>query len=79
MDIEKEATALDHKAEAHDMARLGVRITNAANDALGFEHPDNPNWRHISFCLFAGAVTGGHGAFETRSALRGLSLMDPGS
>jgi proline racemase len=42
--------------EAHDIARLGVRITNAANAALGFVHPANPDWRHISFCLFAGSV-----------------------
>ena len=45
--------------EAHEIARLGVRITAAANDALGFHHPDNPDWRHISFCLFAGPVTRG--------------------
>ncbi|MFN3276428.1 MAG: trans-3-hydroxy-L-proline dehydratase [Paracoccus sp. (in: a-proteobacteria)] len=43
--------------EAHDIARLGVRITAAANEQLGFHHPGNPDWRHISFCLFAGAVT----------------------
>ncbi|TPE51769.1 trans-3-hydroxy-L-proline dehydratase [Amaricoccus solimangrovi] len=42
--------------EAHEIARLGVRITNAANAALGFVHPTNPDWRHISFCLFAGPV-----------------------
>ena len=42
--------------EAHDIARLGVRITAAANEQLGFHHPDNPDWRHISFCLFAGPV-----------------------
>jgi proline racemase len=42
--------------EAHDIARLGVRITNAANAALGFAHPANPDWTHISFCLFAGPV-----------------------
>ncbi|MEI4260844.1 trans-3-hydroxy-L-proline dehydratase [Roseovarius sp. D0-M9] len=43
--------------EAHALAKLGVRITAAANEALGFHHPDNPDWRHISFCLFAGPVT----------------------
>ena len=43
--------------EAHEIARTGVRITAAANEALGFHHPDNPDWTHISFCLFAGAVT----------------------
>tara|TARA_R110002049_G_scaffold188402_2_gene356898 strand:- start:107891 stop:108919 length:1029 start_codon:yes stop_codon:yes gene_type:complete len=43
--------------EAHEIARLGVRITDAANKALQFEHPENPDWRHFSFCLFAGPVT----------------------
>ena len=42
---------------AHDIARMGVRITNAANAQLGFHHPENPDWQHISFCLFAGPVT----------------------
>ena len=42
--------------EAHDIARLGVRITNAANASLGFRHPENPDWKHISFCLFAGPL-----------------------
>lgn len=43
--------------EAHDIAKLGVRITNAATEQLGFHHPENPDWRHFSFCLFAGPVT----------------------
>ncbi|NNU80105.1 proline racemase family protein [Halovulum dunhuangense] len=42
--------------EARDIAGLGVTITNAANEQLGFVHPENPDWRHISFCLFAGPV-----------------------
>lgn len=42
--------------EAHDIARLGVRITAAADDQIGFSHPTNPDWRHFSFCLFAGPV-----------------------
>lgn len=43
--------------EAHELARLGVRITEAATEQLGFHHPENPDWRHFSFCLFAGPVT----------------------
>lgn len=43
--------------EAHDIARLGVRITAAATEQLGFHHPENPDWRHFSFCLFAGPLT----------------------
>lgn len=43
--------------EAHDIARLGVKITKAATEQLGFHHPENPDWRHFSFCLFAGTVS----------------------
>ena len=55
--------------EAQDLARLGARIADAATEQLGFHHPTNPDWRHISFCAFAGPVTGGEGSFETRSAV----------
>ncbi len=51
--------------EAADLAQLGVLITDAANDQLGFSHPTLPDWRHISFCNFAGPVVQG----ETRSAV----------
>jgi proline racemase len=43
-------------SEAREMARLGVRISDAATEQLGFCHPELPDWRHISFCLFAGPV-----------------------
>ena len=42
--------------EAHDIARLGMRITRAANETMCFHHPENPDWNHFSFCLFAGPV-----------------------
>jgi len=42
--------------EARDLAALGVRITAAANEALGFCHPENRAWDHISFCQFAGPL-----------------------
>ncbi|KFB09038.1 trans-3-hydroxy-L-proline dehydratase [Nitratireductor basaltis] len=55
--VDAQALGFTHSPdEAHDMARLGVKITAAANEALGFDHPDNPDWKHISFCLFAGPV-----------------------
>lgn len=44
-------------AEAGQLAELGVRITNAANAQLCFHHPENPEWTHFSFCLFAGPIT----------------------
>lgn len=39
--------------EARDIAEAGARITRAANEQLGFTHPDNPDWSHISFCQIA--------------------------
>jgi proline racemase len=42
--------------EARELALLGVQITNAANEQLEFFHPDRPDWKHHSFCLFAGAL-----------------------
>jgi proline racemase len=38
---------------ARELAETGVRITAAANEQLGFRHPLNPDWNHISFCQFA--------------------------
>ena len=54
---------------AHDIARLGVRISDAATAALGFEHPGNPDWRHISFCLFAGAIERTPDGLRTQAAV----------
>ena len=55
--------------EAADIARLGVKITNAANEQLGFTHPENADWDHISFCLFAGPLARKNGALRARAAV----------
>lgn len=56
--VDAEAVGLKLIAdEAHLIATLGVRITNAANAQLQFHHPENRDWTHFSFCLFAGSVT----------------------
>lgn len=55
--------------EAHDIARLGVAITNSANEQLGFTHPDNPDWNHISFCAICGPLG------QTATGLRGKSAV----
>ncbi|HIF41235.1 MAG TPA: hypothetical protein EYQ74_09070 [Planctomycetes bacterium] len=62
--------------EAKDLAETGVRITRAANEQLGFTHPSNHQWRHISFCQLAGPL-------EVDSAtglksLRNTVAIDPG-
>jgi trans-L-3-hydroxyproline dehydratase len=46
-----------HPDEARDLAEAGVRIVAAADAQLGFSHPLNPEWDHISFCQFAGPLT----------------------
>ena len=55
--------------EAHTLAKLGVQITNAANEKLRFEHPINPDWTHFSFCLFAGPLAKTENGYETRAAV----------
>lgn len=55
--------------EAHDIAVLGARITKAATEALGFYHPTNPDWRHFSFCLFAGPLTRDEGGLRAGAAV----------
>jgi trans-L-3-hydroxyproline dehydratase len=54
---------------AHRIARLGVEITTAADAQLGFHHPENPDWRHFSFCLFAGPLVPVADGFETQHAV----------
>jgi proline racemase len=39
--------------EARDISKIGSKITAAANQQLGFNHPTNNDWSHISFCEFA--------------------------
>ena len=39
-----------------ELARLGTRITKAANEQLTFVHP-TMNWTHFSFCQIAGPLT----------------------
>lgn len=57
------------ETEARDIARTGVKITNAANEQLGFDHPENTGWNHISFCLFAGPLEETGEGFSTKSAV----------
>lgn len=56
-------------AHAKQLAQLGAKITQAANAQLGFRHPGNPHWRHISFCAFCGPLT------PTEHGYRGTSAV----
>ena len=43
--------------EARELAEMGIKITNAANEQLGFHHPTNPDWTHCSFCQIHAPMT----------------------
>ncbi len=55
--------------EARDMAEAGVRITKAATEQLGFRHPTNPDWAHISFCQFAKPIVEEAGQKVSKNAV----------
>jgi proline racemase len=42
--------------EARELSDLGMQIVAAANEQLGFAHPEHPDWNHLSFCQFAGPL-----------------------
>ncbi len=60
--------------EARELATLGMRIRKAATEQLGFVHPEQPAWRHISFCQFTGPVQRIDGVLTGRSAV----AIEPG-
>ncbi len=60
--------------EAGDLARMGAKITRAANEQLGFSHPENPDWAHISFCQFALPLTQENGVKVSKNSV----AIDPG-
>ncbi len=60
--------------EAADLAATGARITAAANEQLGFAHPENADWAHISFCQLAAPLGDEAGIPVSRNAV----AIDPG-
>ena len=60
--------------EARDLAETGRKITRAANEQLGFEHPLNPDWAHISFCEFALPLSIENGVKVSKNTV----VIDPG-
>ncbi len=55
--------------EAREIATTGMRITDAANRQLGFQHPELTGWDHISFCLFAGPLEKTADGYAAKSAV----------
>ena len=55
--------------EARALAETGVQILAAVNDQLGFSHPENPDWKHVSFCQFTAPVERIDGRISGRNAV----------
>jgi len=53
---------------ARDIAVMGMKITKAANEQLGFRHPAN-DWAHISFCQFTDPVVRTGGVLTGKNAV----------
>jgi proline racemase len=68
VDAQRLGFALE-ESEARELAVTGMKITAAANEQLGFTHPENAGWDHISFCAFAGPVFVEKGERTSRSAV----------
>ena len=60
--------------EAKDLADMGSKITAAANLQLDFNHPTNPDWRHISFCELVLPLFEEEGVKVSRNTV----VIDPG-
>lgn len=60
--------------EARELSETGIRITRAANEQLGFTHPANKEWDHISFCQIAAPVRREEGALVGANAV----VIQPG-
>ena len=54
--------------QARDIARIGVKVTEAANEQLGFSHPAN-GWAHLSFCQVTDPVVEKDGVLWGRNAV----------
>ena len=52
VDAKKLGFSID-PSEAVELARLGTKITDAANEQIGFLHPTIAEWTHYSFCQFS--------------------------
>jgi len=60
--------------EARDLSIIGSKITAAANHQLGFSHPENEEWHHISFCEFALPIFEEDGIKVSKNTV----VIDPG-
>lgn len=54
--------------EGRDLAVIGRKIVKAANERLGFTHPELPEWRHFSFAFLTGELERVDGCLSSRNA-----------
>ncbi len=60
--------------EGRSIAEVGTWITQAANQQLGFSHPSNTDWNHISFCQLTLPITEEGGVKSGKNAV----VVQPG-
>jgi proline racemase len=54
--------------EARDIAVMGRKLADAANEQLGFKHPVLAGWNHISFCFMLGELEQIDAVLSSRNA-----------
>lgn len=72
-----DAKALGFEVAAHeawDLVQAGRKITAAAQEQLGFTHPENADWSHISFCQLAMPLEEAGGVLSGRNTV----VIQPG-
>ncbi len=60
--------------EARELADVGAKITAAANEQIGFQHPTHREWNGISFCQLTMPVARQEGILTGRNTV----AIDPG-
>jgi proline racemase len=60
--------------EARDLAETGAKITAAANEQIGFQHPTNSEWNQISFSQLTMPIQREAGIMKGRNTV----AIDPG-
>ena len=54
---------------ARELAEAGIAVTDAANEQLGFQHPENSDWSHLSFCQMTGPLEQRDGTLRGRNTV----------
>lgn len=59
---------------ARRLTEVGMQVTSAATEQLGFDHPTNPEWSHLSFCQIYEEPR----EIDGRLVMRSTSVIEPG-